>query len=189
MTQLGAVVLTGGSSSRMGEDKASLRWDGVRAVDRITALGRAVGAIEVVTVGRLEYGPANIGDNLLSGPVGGVLLGVAALRTTCQRVLVLAVDAPTIEPDDLRPLLVSPSPGAAFEGLHLPLVLDVDALPADLAANSSVTMLIAAARLLRLPCPDVARLRLRGANTPEERDLLLRRPAPSPSRERMSRGG
>ena len=36
---LGALILTGGASSRMGEDKALLEWGGVRAVDRLVALG------------------------------------------------------------------------------------------------------------------------------------------------------
>ena len=35
--KLGAIILTGGASSRMGADKAEALWLGVRAVDRVAA--------------------------------------------------------------------------------------------------------------------------------------------------------
>ena len=54
--KLGVAILTGGASSRMGEDKAAADWLGVRAVDRVAALARALGAVAVVTVGRADHG-------------------------------------------------------------------------------------------------------------------------------------
>ena len=41
---LGAVILTGGSSRRMGADKAAELWFGVRAVDRVAEVARDCGA-------------------------------------------------------------------------------------------------------------------------------------------------
>ena len=39
---LGAMILTGGASSRMGVDKATQLWEGIAAVERVAALARAV---------------------------------------------------------------------------------------------------------------------------------------------------
>ena len=171
--RLGALILSGGGSVRMGEDKGAADWLGLRAVDRVARLARAVGAEAVITVGATDYGLAHVvEDPPGSGPVGGVLAGIAAL-SDCDRALVLAVDAPTLLPDDLAPLLAQPGPGAAFEGLHLPMVLWRAAVPADAEAGWPMARLAERAGLARLSCPDAARTRLRGANTPAERDALL----------------
>ncbi|HEX5377964.1 MAG TPA: hypothetical protein VFW47_05290, partial [Phenylobacterium sp.] len=68
----------------------------------------------------------------------------------------------------------SPAPGAAFEGLPLPMVLEVAAAPAEAEAEWPLRRLVERAGLLQLtPSPD-ALLRLRGANTPEEYGRLAR---------------
>jgi molybdopterin-guanine dinucleotide biosynthesis protein A len=174
---LGVVILTGGASSRMGEDKAALLWDGRRAVDRLADLARELGAAAVVTSGARDYGLPNAPEDPPGGgPVAGLVAGLAALRSGgCARALVLAADAPTIAPEDLAPLLAAPSPGAAYEGLHLPLVIDLTALPDDAGQGWPMGRLIDRAGLARLPCAELAAERLRGANTPEERENLLRR--------------
>jgi molybdopterin-guanine dinucleotide biosynthesis protein A len=157
----------------MGEDKALLSWDGKTAIDLVAELARRVGAAEIITVGRADYGPPNVFDVASAGPVGGILLGLVALSGKCDRVLALAVDAPTVRPSDLQPLLTAGAPGAAFEGLHLPLVMDVAAKPADAAAGWPIARLVERAGLACLACPQSARRRLRGANTPAEREALL----------------
>ncbi len=173
--ELGALILTGGASSRMGADKATVVWGGVRAVDRVAALARAVGAEPVLTAGAADYGYPFVPDDLkLGGPVGGILAGVVKLRAARRaRTVVLAVDAPTIEPADLAPLLAAPGAGAAFAGLHLPMVISLDAIVAEAEADWSLARLIEAAGLARLPCPPQAELRMRGANTSAEQAILL----------------
>lgn len=172
---LGAMILTGGGSSRMGEDKAGLDWGGVSAVARLSALAREVGAAHLCTVGAGDHGlPAVTDEPAAGGPVGGVLAGSAALRGQgCVRTLVLAVDAPTLRPEDLLALLAQPGPGAAYAGLHFPAVVDLAAVSAAASADWPMARLWERAGLVRLPCPDAARLRLRGANTPQERTALL----------------
>lgn len=172
---LGAIILTGGGSERMGTDKALLEWAGVRAVDRVAALAQAVGCGRVITAGGRAYGYSQAADETPGGgPVGGVLAGARVLRGAgCQRALVLAVDAPTIEPDDLRPLLNAEAAGAAYETLHLPLVLWLDALPAEAAPGWPLGRLIERIGALRLALPPALQPRLRGANSPEERQALL----------------
>lgn len=172
---LGAMILSGGRSSRMGVDKAGAEWLGRRAIDRVVDLAREAGAASVVTVGPQDFGLPHVTDDLpFGGPVGGVLAGARALRTLgVRRALVLAVDAPTITQADLAPLLEAPEPGAAYADYPLPMVILLDALPGAAEAGWPLRRLVQEARLHRPPCPHAAELRLRGANTPEERQALL----------------
>lgn len=170
---LGAAILTGGASSRMGADKAALGWGGRRAVDRVAALARAVGASVVVTVGGRDYGLPDVAD-AGGGPAAGVVAGGLALAARgCGRMLVLAVDAPTLRPEDLAPLLAADGAAVAYEGLHMPLVVDPAALPAE-PPGGALGRMLEAIGVARLPCPPGAALRLRGANTPAEREVLMR---------------
>ncbi|MGH6908980.1 MAG: molybdenum cofactor guanylyltransferase [Phenylobacterium sp.] len=172
---LGGLILAGGAASRMGADKAQLEWRGVRAVDRVADIARAAGAQVLVSVGPGDYGLHRVMDDQpLGGPVGGVLAGARALRDLgSDRALVLAVDAPTIRVQDVEGLLAADGPGGAFEGLHLPMVLDLGAIPTEAEAGWPLARLADRVGLARLACPPEARGRLRGANTPEERDALL----------------
>jgi molybdopterin-guanine dinucleotide biosynthesis protein A len=167
MTKLGAIILCGGASRRMGRDKAVLDWDGARAVDRVAALARAVGADALVTAGADLGLPWVPDEQALAGPVGGVLAGARALGA--ERLLVLAVDAPTLTAEDLAPLLAT---GGYYEGLPVPMVLETAVLPTDAQAGWPLRRLVEAAGLKALPVPDGALARLRGANTPEERAAL-----------------
>ena len=172
---LGAIILTGGSSSRMGADKAAVLWSGVRAVDRVVALATALGAAPVLTAGAVDYGHPFAPDALeRGGPVGGILAAAARLRGAgCERALVLAVDAPTIEAGDLADLLAADGSGAAFADLHIPMVIALDAIAADVEAGWPLARLIERAGLARPACPPGARPRLRGANTFEEQAVLI----------------
>lgn len=170
---LGAMILSGGAASRMGQDKALLDWAGQRAIDRVAAVAAACGASVVYSVGPTDYGLPFVADDQ-GGPVGGVLAGAAALRARgCTRALILAVDAPTLTAADLVPLLTAEGPGAAYDDLHLPLVLDLAAIPPDAPAGMPLKNLIALTCATRLPVPAGARARLRGANTLDERAALL----------------
>lgn len=174
---LGAIILTGGASRRMGTDKAAQLWGGRRAIDHVADLAHALGARVVVSAGDGEFGLPRAPDpSPLSGPVAGVLAGIAMMKDQVGRVLVLAVDAPTIRPADLAPLLAADGPGAAFEGQPLPMVLDLAAVPAGAQADWPLRRFVERAGLIQVAL-DVAVLpRLRGANTPEERDRLAGEP-------------
>jgi molybdopterin-guanine dinucleotide biosynthesis protein A len=169
---LGGIILAGGASRRMGQDKAALDWNGRRAVDRLAALAQAVGCTWTLTAGA-DHGLPFVPDPPGKGPVGGVLAGLEALRGRgLTRALVLAVDAPTLRPEDLQPLLDAPPPGAAYEGLTMPMVVALSAVPAEAQGDWSMFRLIEASGLAVLPAEPSARLRIRGANTPEERAVL-----------------
>lgn len=172
---LGAIILTGGGSSRMGQDKAVLEWGGIRAVDRVAAIAREVGAAALLTAGAADYGFDRVADPRTGGgPVAGIAAGGAALRAQgCDQALVMAVDAPTLLPADLQPLLGAPAPGAAFAHLHLPLVIHLAAVPVDAGWGWSMARLISEAGLRLVDPRPESLARLRGANTPSERDALV----------------
>lgn len=177
---LAAVILAGGKSARMAADKAVLAWDGQRAIDRVFALAQAAGAVSVVVAGR-DYGlPFTPDPPEPSGPTGGLLAGLRAVAATgARRVLVLAVDAPTITPADLQPLLEAGSPGAAFDGLPLPMVIALEAAPTDAANDWPLRRFVERAGLVTLTAHEGALPRLRGANTPDEREALRSLPPKS----------
>lgn len=170
---LGAIILTGGASRRMGTDKATQLWDGRRAVDRVADLARALGATVVVSAGDGEFGLPRAPDPApLSGPVAGVLAGIGLVRNQVGRVLILAVDAPTLTPGDLAPLLAAGGVGAAYDGQPLPMVLDITAVPQDAESGWPLRRFVERAGLIAVPLDPGLLPRLRGANTPEERDRL-----------------
>jgi len=171
---LAAAILVGGASSRMGTDKAAQDWRGRRAVDWVADLARAVGAAQVITAGG-DYGlPFAADPSPQAGPVAGVMAAARRLRGEgFRRMLVLAVDAPTLRAGDLAPLLAAPLPGAAYDGFPLPFVADLEALPANAPDDWPLRRLSERAGLATLPCPPQIARRLRGANTPEEHAALL----------------
>ncbi len=179
--RLHVIILAGGGSSRMGADKAEMDWNGRRAVDRVADLARTLGACRILTAGEGDYGLERVRDpEPRSGPVAGVLAGLAALSTEPGRVLVLAVDAPTLTSADLRPLLASPAPGAAFADLPLPMVIDPAAVPPEACDDWPLRRFVERAGLAQIVADPAIQARLRGANTPEERDRLLREAMPGP---------
>jgi molybdopterin-guanine dinucleotide biosynthesis protein A len=169
---LAAVILTGGASRRMGQDKATRLWGGRRAVDLVADLARAAGATKIVTAGGAALGLPHAPDPApFCGPVAGIKAAAAQLQGA-KRWLILAVDAPTLEPEDLAPLLAAPAPGAAYGGFPLPMALWREALPAEAEDGWPLRRLAEQAGLARLVARPEQRLRLRGANTPAEQAAL-----------------
>jgi len=170
---LGAVILAGGASRRMGEDKATLLWDGARAIDRVARLATDLGAGHLVVAGG-DYGwPFVLDPHPQAGPCAGVSAGASVLRAAgCARMIVLAVDAPTLTPDDLAPLLAARA-GAFYRGFPIPFAAPLACLPADIAPDMPLRRLIERLGLAQIEPSEAAARRVRGANTPEERTALL----------------
>ena len=172
---LGAITLTRGRSTRMGEDKGARVWGARRAVDWAVDLAHQMGADHVITAGGFEYGYDHVMDPAAhAGPVCGILAGLSKLDGQFSRVLVLAVDAPTILESDLNPLLAAGSPGASFTGLPLPMLIDPGVAPAEAQGDWPLRRFVERAGLIQLVASPDSLARLRGANTPEEQALLMR---------------
>lgn len=167
---LGAIVLAGGQSSRMGQDKALLVWNGTRAIDRVVYLARSLGSSQILVSGR-DYGLPFVADpEPDGGPAAGVIATAAAIQDV-TRLLVLAVDAPTLTPHDLQPLLASHSPGAVFDTQPLPMLVDRKFL-LGCRGRRSLRQIVDTCGLAHLPLPVGMRSRVRGANTPAEARTL-----------------
>lgn len=189
--KLGAAILAGGASRRMGVDKAALPFGGARAVDAAVALAAAVGAEVTVVAGGADYGlPRVLDPTPFGGPVGGVLAAAARLvELGCGRMLVLAVDTPLATAADVAPLLAACP--AAYEGLPLPFVTALADLPTA-PADWPLHRLLDAWGVRRIDCPTEVAARLRGANTPAEWGALnasictlsSAAPGPDPGAER-----
>ncbi len=97
--RLGAVVLTGGTGTRLGgADKAALEVDGVTTLER--ALAATSAAAEVVVVGREVATSRPVTWTRENPPGGGpaaaLLAGLRAFTLPPQVVCVLAVDMPRV---------------------------------------------------------------------------------------------
>jgi molybdopterin-guanine dinucleotide biosynthesis protein A len=96
--RVGGVLLTGGSSRRLGTDKATLVVRGQRMADHAAAVLAAV-CERVVEVGRGVTGlPACREDPVGAGPLAALLAGAAALGADASEgVVLLACDLPAVE--------------------------------------------------------------------------------------------
>jgi len=94
-----AIVLCGGKSSRMGRDKAWLRWQGVPLVSHVVETLRGVVG-EVIVVGSAELALPRLAARVVRdrapglGPLSGIREGLAAMRA--ERAFVTGTDAPFV---------------------------------------------------------------------------------------------
>ncbi len=105
MTELGAIILAGGKSSRMGRDKASLDFAGEALLARVTGIVARAATIVVVvaapgqTIPDLEKSIRVVRDEVPDeGPLRGISTGLAALDGLVEAVFVGTTDAPFLHP-------------------------------------------------------------------------------------------
>ncbi len=134
MTDMAAVILVGGQSSRMGRDKALLTLHGQRLLDVVADVVRDAG-IEAVYLSGKEatdgiYGAyPYIPDAFLQcGPVGGVCSSLMQLAGQYDRVLFVPVDLPLLSVALLHELMRSLPDRACYFAEHpLPCILPLNA--------------------------------------------------------------
>ncbi len=167
------VILAGGQSRRMGEDKAQLQWRGLRLLEHMSNLLRTAGAIEVVVSGARPGGVCDRRDHL--GPIGGVAT-VASLHPGA-RLLFVAIDTPRLSPALLARLYQCPARCTHFDGWPLPFCLiatpqalsHLDAICAQSEARArSLREMHRRLGALALDLTFAEEEQLRGANTPEQ---------------------
>lgn len=105
---IAGAVLVGGSSRRMGRDKALIHVDGIAMVDRIGGVLASAGLAPVLAIG-----PASLAGGLEScedsypgeGPLGGVLTALARTAGIASAVCVVACDTPWLDKASIARLI------------------------------------------------------------------------------------
>lgn len=118
-----AVVLAGGQSRRMGQDKAALALDPTSPLTMIEMVIRGLQPVadDIVVVGgewdRRLVGARWVADAFPGeGPVGGLVTGLLAMRDDFNRSLVTPCDLPFLETDVLASMVATQT-GADVIGL------------------------------------------------------------------------
>jgi molybdenum cofactor guanylyltransferase len=188
---LGAVVLCGGQSRRMGQPKAWLPFGPERMLQRVVRLVReAVGPVVVVAAPGQECPPLPdsvtlVRDPVLNrGPLQGLAAGLAALPDAADLAFASATDVPFLLPawiDRLHELIEDHDLAIPFcDGYHHPLAAlyrratvlpAIEALLRDdrlrpVFLREAVRTRVVKAEELRAADPDLRTLR--NLNTPEE---------------------
>ncbi len=116
-----AIILAGGHSTRMGQDKRRLRFwgpQGPTLLAHTVALAASVCADEIIVVLNDPQAWPDLPAHLVpdaypgAGPLGGLASGLMAL--TADRALLLACDMPLLQPNLLRAMLAAPLDGDAL---------------------------------------------------------------------------
>ena len=167
------VILAGGLSERMGQDKARLRLRGRSLLAWVRAAARATGW--PVRVIRRDLVPR-------CGPLGGVW--TALQRSRAERVVFLSCDTPFVTPELIRAVAQQKGKGVfveSGEGVGFPFAMDRAAgfpvVEAALAARSfSLQSLAKRLRASRFKPRRAHRDQLLNLNTPEDFTQATARP-------------
>ncbi|MDV6316351.1 molybdenum cofactor guanylyltransferase [Idiomarina sp. HP20-50] len=164
------ILLAGGRSSRMGQDKALLRFGSVSLLEHMQTKLSDLGCQDIL-ISRNQ--PGFISDII---PEQGPLSGLHACLAHCQfnKVLVVPVDMPALTATTLLPLLNVEASAAYYRDCALPCVLtNSSELQADinqqLAVDNgrrSVFALLQRLNATALPCHHEAQLI--NTNTPQQ---------------------
>lgn len=160
---IAGVVLAGGRSSRMGENKAFLDFHGTPLIDHMIGVLKEAQIKDIYISGNYE-GYECIPDSApFSGPA-------AAIRDVLDRlsgyegVLLVPVDMPFLTQDILQELLSSKN-GAHYEGWPLPLYLPTAATRGQGAA---IKTMLSAMDVTVLLLPQDRQEHFANINTPED---------------------
>ena len=179
------VVLAGGQSSRMGEDKALLEWDGQPLYQHMAGVLNESGA-ERVMINRQGGHDGWISDLYPGhGPLSGI--HTALLHTSASALVVVPVDMPLLSPEHIRELVncFDGSCPVQFTGYSLPLLVPVNDRVRDIVEKSvtsedrrnyALWRLMEKLDGLRIKEPEDHERVFANANTPEE--WLACQPAP-----------
>lgn len=109
-THLGAIVLCGGLSTRMGTPKAALRFGNETLLERVvrTVQSSIAGPTVVVAASGQPLPPLSSDVSIAvdaiagNGPLQGLHAGLTALAGRCDAALVVGCDHPLLRPEFLR---------------------------------------------------------------------------------------
>ena len=172
MTLCRGLILAGGLSTRMGEDKAALRRNGQTMLEYTESLLMSLG-LEVIVSG----GEKGIPDAIPQvGPLGGIYSVIQ--KHHVDALLIVPVDMPLLTSSLLRQLIdqgEATGTAVCFRGCYLPLYLPVNnelfvylarVLEEGSSLPRSIKKMLAAVQSIQLPVADPEALV--NTNTPDE---------------------
>lgn len=178
--KIAGIVLAGGLSSRMGQDKAQL------LLAKQTLLTRSVELLSTLMLGDVfvsgKYkGFTCIEDiNVELGPIGGIHACVESLSKQYSALFVLPVDMPLLGSEECRYLLqqfVEYPQGVFYEHATFPMILPlnaelkeylIEALASPHNKQRSLYRLLKILKLQPVNYQTEAHFRFQNSNTPEE---------------------
>lgn len=103
--KVSAIILSGGLSSRMGEDKCDLVFNGDTLLNAQIDKMRRLGITDIVAAGYRgkDCDVKVVHDNMMKGPLSGMYLGLKEILN--DRALVLSVDVPLLREESLKKII------------------------------------------------------------------------------------
>lgn len=167
--KIAGVVLAGGRSSRMGQDKALLDYNGQLLLDHMIGLLKQAGLHDIYVSGDFE-GYRCIPDHAPhEGPAFAIYDVLKALEAY-DGILFVPVDMPLLHTRALR-ILLSQESGAFFAGFPLPAYI---AKPCPIKREKSVKALLKNLDVPSIFLPSEFEFCMANMNTPEEWDEARR---------------
>lgn len=104
-SKVSAIVLSGGLSSRMGQDKCDLEFDGETLLNVQIDKLKSIGIKNIVASGyRGNNSNARIlKDDIMKGPLSGILIGLKEIEN--DRAFVISVDVPLVRRMSIRRII------------------------------------------------------------------------------------
>lgn len=183
--KIAGIVLAGGLSSRMGQDKAQLQLAKQTLLSRAVSLLENIGLKQVFVSGRYpQY--ASIADIFPQlGPIGGIHACVVQLYDSFDALFIVPVDMPLLNVSQCELLLnkfIQHPQGVFFEEAAFPMILPLnqqlkeylqEALDAPQKRQRSLYRLL---KTLNIQAVDYAQqhdFRFQNSNTPEDWQICL----------------
>ncbi|KEQ19235.1 molybdenum cofactor guanylyltransferase [Endozoicomonas numazuensis] len=173
------LVLAGGQSSRMGQDKARLIWQNIPLYQHMQNLLYESGIEEVLLSGA-QCGSRALVDKIPGkGPLSGVHAAIESLSDGVN-LLVVPVDMPLLPPEACKKLVSSTAKqgrAVMFEAFSLPLILPVNrqlretvkhALSSQDHKDYSLRRLFDRLQGVAISLPDEMEVQFQNTNTPDE---------------------
>jgi molybdopterin-guanine dinucleotide biosynthesis protein A len=169
LPSIAGVVLAGGRSSRMGQDKAHLKFQGRKLADHMTELLYQTGLKEVFVSGRIGETCTSFECRCLqdkypfAGPAAAIR-GVVSILQNFDGVLFVPVDMPFLTPEILQKLLQQER-CVHYESGPLPLYLVTKEKP---GMGKSIKNMLLDMDVSILPIHEDEQDCFRNLNTPED---------------------
>ena len=165
MNTTAGIVLAGGKSTRMGQDKAMLEYLGVPLLDHMIKVLKSSGFEDVYVSGDYD-GYACFPDEQNSASPAAAIADILGKLKNYDGIVVVPVDMPLLSPDLILELLEWPQ-GAFYIDKHFPAFIPQQETNEN-CKNAAMMHLYETMGLKALPIPQHANRAFKNVNTPED---------------------